>query len=486
MRRKIAIGLIGFSFFIFIGGLYIMLKIEKTSSQLKELLISHQVEIMRRNFLDRSNRVQLDFYLINTQYARGINSIVSDVREMQAFADKCFGCHHPQNVEDKLHAIRNDIEAYKGKLSKVLTMRANLSRSRAEEREAYVQGEQLIASLKNILNEAGLGLAEKTQRSLKNIEKTKITLFGLLIMGPIFSLVLSIYMIRNITRPLKVILEAIRTLKAGDLNFEIKSPLKDEFGEVAEAFNEMAHTMKEQMRKMQTTERMAVCGQLAAGLAHEIKNPLAGIKAAIEVFFEELTLSKENQDTLSKIISEIRRIETLMKSLLDFARPPKPQFLQVDLNGLLEGTIAFLMKQPSFSQDGRKSIEIMKDLSEHLPEIYADPQQLRQIFINLLLNAYEAMPNGGIVTVKTAHDSSRSVEISISDTGKGIDKEIIDKIFQPFFTTKKKGTGLGLSISKQLIEQHGGTIEVVNGTGGGVTFAIKIPVVQPERGKHEE
>ncbi len=486
MRRKIVLGLIGFSLFIFLGGLYIISQVEKTSSQLKELLISHQVEIMRRNFLDRLNRVQFDFYLINTQYARGISSIVSDVREMQAFADKCSGCHHPKSVGDKLQAIRNNIEAYKGKLSKVLTMRANLSRSREEEKEAYLHGEQLISTLQNVLALASLGLSEKTERSLKNVERTKTVLFTLLILGPILSTMLSLYLIRNFTHPIKVMLEAIRTLKNGDMSFRIKDPLKDEFAEMATAFNEMTHTIKEQMGKMQRTEQMAVCGQLAAGLAHEIKNPLAGIKAAIEVFSEELTLSRENQDTLSKIVSEIGRIETLMKSLLDFARPPKPQFLQVDLNRLLEGTIAFMMKQPSFSQNKTKSIEIVKELTENLPEIYADPQQLRQIFINLLLNACEAMPNGGTVTVRTGFDSPGSLQISISDTGKGVDKESIDKIFQPFFTTKKKGTGLGLSISKQLIEQHGGIIEVANGTGRGVTFVIKLPVVQPGGEKHEE
>ncbi|HJW27874.1 MAG TPA: ATP-binding protein, partial [Saprospiraceae bacterium] len=207
---------------------------------------------------------------------------------------------------------------------------------------------------------------------------------------------------------------------------------------------------------------------------------LAGIKAAIELMAEEITLSAENKDILSKVISEVRRIESLMKSLLDFARPPKPQFLQVNLNQVLEGTMDFLIQQPSFSQSKKAPIAIIQDLDAHLPEIVADPQQLRQIFINLLLNAHESMANKGTITVKTSHDSNHAIEICISDTGKGINKDILDKLFQPFFTTKPKGTGLGLAITKQLIEQHGGTISAENNPGGGAIFRIKIPIIQPE------
>ncbi len=486
MRRKIVTGFIALSIIILAVGFYIIFRIEKTSAQLKDLLASHQVEIIRRNLSERLKRVQFDFYLINTRYARGINTIVSDVQEMQSFADQCLGCHHSERVRDKIHTIRNDIEIYKAMLSRVLTMRANLSRMQAEERRAYMQGQQLVETVESIISRASSGLAEKTQRSLMNMEKTKTLLFILLITGPFLFMALSMIMISNITKPLQVILDAIRMLKNGDLNFRIKTPLKDEFSELASAFNEMTHTLNEQMRKMQRTEQMAVCGQLAAGLAHEIKNPLAGIKAAVEVFSEELTLSRENQETLQKVISEIKRLESLMKSLLDFARPAKPQFVSVDLNSILESTIAFLLKQPSFSQKKTKGTEIVKDFGAHLPEVTADPQQLRQVFMNLLLNANEAMPDGGTVTVRTFLDPSGSIQISIADTGPGIREDFLDKVFQPFFTTKPKGTGLGLAISKQLIEQHRGVINVENNHNRGATFKIKIPVIQPERTERQE
>jgi len=481
MRRKIIIGFLAFSALILGNVLYIVFHLEKTSSQLQSLVNSHQVEILRRNLLEKLQIVHYDFYLINTQYAKEVNTIVSDVGDLQRYADQCLGCHHSPETERKLQAVRNHIEEYKSKISRILTMRANLGRSQEEERNAYLHGQQLVAMVNNMIAHASAGLAETTQRSLKTLEKTRMILYLLLFMVPILSMVFSLIMIPNITKPLRVLKTAIQSLKTGNLNFRIKAPLKDEFGEIASAFNEVTQTLKEHIQEMQRTEQMAACGQLAAGLAHEIKNPLAGIKVAIEVLSDESTLSPQNQDTLSKVIAEIKRIELLIKGLLDFARPPKPQFMRVDLNSLLEATLGFITKNSNNSREHPKSIEIVKEFEDHLPEIHADPQQVRQVFVNLLLNAKEAMPNGGIITVRTNQDSAEEVEVSISDTGKGISRETMDKIFQPFFTTKAKGTGLGLAISKQLVEQQGGTITVKNNSGGGAHFKVRMPLNPPEK-----
>ena len=480
MKKKIAIGFVTLALITLASGFYIMFHIEKTSAQLKDLLASHQVELVRRNLLEKLNRVQFDFYLIGSRYSRSIDSIVSDVQEMQGFADQCVGCHHSPQMMEKLNVIRSDIEAYKSNLSRVLTMRANLLRVRDEEQRAYQQGERLIASVNHIIIQASSGLAEKTQRSLADIERTKTVLFILLLTGPILLAIFSFTTIRSITKPLNVILDAIGMLKKGNLNFRIETPLKNEFAEVAAAFNEMTRTLNEQLHKMQMTEQMAVCGQLAAGLAHEIKNPLAGIKVAIEVLSDELTVSSDNRDTLQKVVAEIRRLESLMKNFLDFARPPKPQFVRTDINSILETTISFLTKQTSLLQGKTKTTEIVKDFDEHLPQITADPQQLRQVFINLLLNAREAMANRGTVRVKTFYDHSRSIQIDISDSGHGIAPDILNKVFQPFFTTKPKGkgTGLGLSVSQGIARRLGGYIEVRSILGAGTSFTVFLPATE--------
>jgi two-component system sensor histidine kinase AtoS len=235
------------------------------------------------------------------------------------------------------------------------------------------------------------------------------------------------------------------------------------------------------MFKMQRAEQMTVVGEMAKGLAHEIKNPLAGIKASMEVLSQEPTFTEEDKTVLLKVIDEVKRIESLMKGLLNFAKPPEPQFTPVDVKKILDTAIAFSLTYPSFSSNNSKAVDIKRDYDDHLPATNADPIQLQQVFLNLLLNAGDATPDGGTVTVRTSHDQmANSIRIEIDDTGPGIEEDAMDKIFRPFFTTKPKGTGLGLAISRQLIERHGGNIRVSNNSGSGTAFTIVLPLKKSE------
>jgi two-component system, NtrC family, sensor kinase len=171
-----------------------------------------------------------------------------------------------------------------------------------------------------------------------------------------------------------------------------------------------------------------------------------------------------------------------MKNLLNYARPVSAQPVSLNVNKILEKTVYFIEKHPSFiSGDPYK--QIIRRFDDTLPEIVGDPQQLQQVFLNLLLNAVDAIADGGKITVKTRHDNQgKGVAVEVHDTGKGIPPEVMGKIFQPFFTTKGKGTGLGLAVSKRIVEEHGGTIEVINHVSGGVTFNIVLPINPESRG----
>jgi two-component system sensor histidine kinase AtoS len=244
----------------------------------------------------------------------------------------------------------------------------------------------------------------------------------------------------------------------------------------------MAASLKKQMQEMQRTEQLRICGEMAAGLAHEIRNPLAGMKVSIEVLLSELDIEERDREVLQKIIEQIRHLELLMKNLLNYARPVAAQPINVDVNKILEKTVYFVEKHPSFIS-GNPRRQLIREFDQHLPEIFGDPQQLQQVFLNILLNASEAIPEGGKITVKTCHDgNAKTVTIEMCDTGKGIPAELMEKIFQPFFTTKGKGTGLGLAVSKRIVEEHGGGIAVSNNVSGGVTFAITLPVKAEDQG----
>jgi len=227
---------------------------------------------------------------------------------------------------------------------------------------------------------------------------------------------------------------------------------------------------------LQRAEQMKIVGEWAAGLVHEIKNPLAGIKGAVELLIEELPLTEKDKTVMNSTVDEIQRIESLLKSLLNYARPPKPEFHTISINDILDKTVALLFRQPSLSPNNM-TIEVLKDFDKNLPETKADPLQLQQIFMNLISNAIESMQNSGILSLRTSFDAgANAILIDISDTGKGIDERVINSIFQPFFTTKPRGTGLGLAITKRLVELHGGRIHAENKKDGGALFHISLPV----------
>lgn len=482
MKKKIVIGLSVFALIFILGGVYIIVTIEKGTSTLDNLIMLHQVEILREHLLLQIRRVQSDLHLKNTSYARDIQTIVEHVENMGGIANTCFECHHTGEVSEKLMDLKRHVDDYKAAISRVLTIRANAQRHQEEEDRAFRIGEGLLTRVNNMIALTNMRLNRKTQSSLAEISHTKNMLYMLVITLPLFAVVLAFVFIRGITRPADVLLEATRKLKGGDLDFRIEG-LKDEFGEVAASFNKMASALKRHMLETQRAEQMKMVGVMAAGLAHEIKNPLAGIKVSMEVLSESSSLCEEDRSVILGVIDEIRRIETLMKSLLNFAKPPKPRFMTAYVNNILDTTINFSLKYQS-SAAGVNGIHIRKEFDADLPPTVADPMQLQQVFLNLLLNASAAMAGGGTVTVSTCHDKAEDcITITISDTGKGISDEVMDKIFHPFFTTKSKGTGLGLAISKQLVEQHGGTIGVSNNPEGGATFKICLPVRQGVAGE---
>jgi len=475
MKRKVVIALAIYSVVFSLAGVYVIHTIRTATAELDKLITLHQVEILREHYLLQIKKVQADLTLMDTPYSRSFDTVVKNVMNMGRIIDTCFDCHHSPRGTERLDALKKQTETYKESLSRVLTVRANAVRRAAEEDAAFRIGEGLIEQVQDMIALTTSRLGENTQKAMNRIERTKYILYGLVALGPLVSAVLGFVFILGLTRPVKVLVESTRRLKSGDLDHRVVA-LKDEFGELATAFNEMAGSLKEQIQKMQRTEQMVVVGELAAGLAHEIKNPMAGIKVAMSVLSEEAYISPEDKSVLQKVVAEITQLDGLMKSFLNFAKPQKPRLEPVNVNQMLNTTLTFHLKHQAVGAGGSGKIEIVKEFGELAPTL-ADPTQLQQVFLNLFLNALHAMPRGGELGVRTwLEEDGKKIRIEVSDTGSGIREDLITKVFQPFFTTKPKGTGLGLAISRQMIEQHDGTIAVANRPGGGVLFTILLPV----------
>lgn len=232
---------------------------------------------------------------------------------------------------------------------------------------------------------------------------------------------------------------------------------------------------------LQRARQLAIVGEMAAGLAHEIKNPLAGIKVSIEILAGELVLAQEDKEVFLLVIQEVNRLETLLKNLLNYARPPKPHFEFVDLNLILANSVKsaqMILKSPNYFSEIKKDIHFFVELTPERLSIPADASQLQQIFLNLFLNGLEAIIESGTINVNSGLDQAGNIQVNIADNGKGFDEEGLQRAFQPFYTTKSKGTGLGLAITKRLVEQHDGSIDLTSTKGEGSVFTITLPLKQ--------
>jgi two-component system sensor histidine kinase HydH len=230
--------------------------------------------------------------------------------------------------------------------------------------------------------------------------------------------------------------------------------------------------LQDSFEQVKRADRLSAIGQLSASLAHEIRNPLASIDGATNLIESDQTPQEMRKASLAIIRKEVQRLNRLLTDLLDFARPRKPEFQAVHPGRLIDATIALVGHSAQ-----QKGITLRKEEGVTLPAFECDPEQMKQVILNLTINAVQAMPGAGEI-VLAARQRESSIVISVRDQGPGIDDEALDKIFNPFYTTKDGGTGLGLSVVYQIVTQHGGVMTAERNREGGMTFALAIPLEQ--------
>jgi two-component system NtrC family sensor kinase len=289
----------------------------------------------------------------------------------------------------------------------------------------------------------------------------------------------------SISRPLTGLAKATEKVAEGDWSVRVPVQGYQEIRSLAESFNMMVETLKETQEQLIQKEKLASVGQLAAGVAHEINNPLGSVLLYADILHKETPDEDEQRrEDLKMIIREATRCKTIVNDLLNFSRQNEVLAQETDVNAMLRELAAETNKQELF-----QDVEIATDLDQDLSTIQADPLQLHQVFLNLMTNAAEAMPDGGALTLRTRKGPAQGlVTVEVQDTGGGISEEDMTRLFTPFFTTKPigKGTGLGLAIVYGIVKMHGGQISVESRVGRGTTFAITLREQLPARLRQAE
>ncbi len=330
---------------------------------------------------------------------------------------------------------------------------------------------------KNLIGILYVGLLEAKYRDIK--WHTILTNMGITGLGMVIAFIISFRLGNTIIKRIRLLKEAAEAIAAGNLDYKLAPDKISGFDMLDEAFNYMSKSLKEHDEKLNKahqqlarTEKLTALGEMAAGVAHEINNPLGGILLYSNLVLEDIPADSPARENMEKIIYQTNRCKGIVQNLLDFARTPTGDLLPLNVNNVIKTSLNLVKDQAMFH-----GIEIKTNLAENLTEVVGDKARLEDVFLNLFINAAYAMNGKGTLTINTRLTRNNAVKISISDTGKGIDKEHLPHIFEPFFTTKEpgQGTGLGLSITYGIIRKHNGFIDVESEPGKGTTFMIFLP-----------
>jgi two-component system NtrC family sensor kinase len=494
---------------VVIEGLFLYLNIRSLSRQIlnkteeEAFNLSETIRLSIRNAMIKDRRDEYQRIIDDVAERKGITevrifnkqgeiTVSSDKEKVGTVVDKkaeaCYGCHREGEA-------------------KVLLP------SDSKTRIYHTEKESLLGLINPIYNEPScyschpktlnvLGVLD-TMISLVGFEKERAQIYNRMMVSGVISVIvlsflLSLLLTRFVNRPIDKLLAATKTAAHGDLDQTVGVRSHDELGELADSFNNMIlelkrsrdaiegwtqtleHRVQERTQELQQVQdqliragKMAAIGELAAGVAHEINNPLTGVLTFSSLLLKKVDENHPWKKDLENIVQQTTRCRNIVRGLLDFARQRKPDKKEWDIHTLIDRTITLVENQAPF-----QNIKIVKNFKPDMPMLFIDGDQIQQVFMNIVINAADAMAgNSGILTIKTEVRDGRA-EISFTDTGCGMTREQLSRLFTPFYTTKEtgRGTGLGLAISYGIIQSHNGEIEAESEIGRGSTLKVRLPV----------
>ncbi|HWR59561.1 MAG TPA: ATP-binding protein [Thermodesulfovibrionales bacterium] len=451
------------------GALFTVLYITHTTSTLNRLITLHQAELLREGLVINIQTVQSDLYTLHTLLGRKPDSIKKNVEKLDNAARGCSSCHHRPELSGRIGAVQKLIAEYKDLLNYYITASADMERLDKIKMDTATLGNTLLGLTQEMTFTATKHLQEETASALAKMENARMILFGTLFLTFLLGIWVSVHLTKAITLPVRELVDSARIIASGQLGYKTAYNDTSEFGELARTFNAMSERLKDEQEHLIQSTKLAAIGELASNVAHEINTPLTSIIGFTELIRDETNLNII-RDKLSIIEKESMRARYIVRELLRFARKRPLEIVEIDINEAIRDI------RPLIEAQVKANRVTLNETYGELPGIKGDPNQLKQVFINLVNNAISAMPDGGTLGIVTSSDGD-DVMVRIKDTGQGIPERIRARIFEPFFSTKKdKGTGLGLPISFRIIQDHGGRIDVESREGQGSTFTVYLPI----------
>lgn len=418
--------------------------------------------------IQQARRFEKDFFLYRTN--------LDDALDQVRAARKILVRRHANLVAvigaEPARAMQGRVSRYEGLLSMLRTLDPvdDVDQIRDIERELRQHGAAMVSEAED--------LATRERRAVEALLRVSQEIsIGFLVALLAVIVILAIFITRQMLAPLNRIVQATRRIAEGDLTpITPRRKYNDEFSELASAVNHMTHELVRRQQLLVQSHKLKAIGTLTAGVAHELNNPINNIMltaVALQEDYAELD-DHDRMDMISDLVRESDRARDIVRNLLDFARQSAVELAPLDVEEVVGETL-----QLAGNQIRLAGIKVRGEVEENVPAVYGDRNQLTQVFLNLVLNALDAMPGGGtlMITVERSRDAG-FVDVSFTDTGVGIPAQHIGSVFDPFFSTKKqaKGTGLGLSVSLGIIRQYGGDITVRSEVGRGTTFTVSLPV----------
>jgi len=408
----------------------------------------------------------------------------SDENEVGTIVDKkaeaCFQCHTEETPLAMLKPLKGSRIFYNQEGQRVLAVIEVIHNKEACANAACHAhpAEQKVLGV--------LDIAVPLEEMDNRLARSTITMIiGLCVFILSICSLVGLLIYRFVRKPIKRLLEGIHRVSTGDFDHSIPVTSSDEIGQLTVAYNEMTDKLRYHIQKLTEkqeqllhSQKLASLGKMAAGIAHELNSPLTVILNDSSLLLRDFPDGSKEKEDLKVIVDEAKRCGEMIHNLLEFTRFETPEKRPTNINDIVQEAMELIKHQAVLND-----IDVTLDLARDLPQVWIDSNQIKQVFLDIVSNAIHAMPEGGYLTITSNFSQETNfLEVNFSDTGYGISEENISKIFQPFFTTKdaKSGTGLGLAICYEIIQTHGGEIDVSSGISKGTTFSVKLPIEQPD------